>query len=1487
MPRWHIAFSVLCAMLFSGMTVQAQYCTPVTANGCGFGDQITSFSTTGGSTNISNLNSGCSTGNYSFISSQTVTVTTGNSFNFTVQSGPTFSQGQKIWIDWNNDGDFVDTGEDVWTSSTWTTTAQSSSITVPGTIGAGVYRMRVRCSYNSLPTDPCNNQTYGEVEDYLVTVLAPSPNDAFISSFSAPTTVACSLGTTISVNLGSLGANTLTTATIGWSLNGVVQSTTPWTGSLTTGGSDNNIVLSTTASYRIGDVIKAWTSNPNAGTDGNPLNDTATFVVPPLSLVGNFTINSSFPTSGSNFNSFTDAVNLLSTIGVCGNVTFNVAPGTYNEKIVIPAINGSSASASVTFKGNASNNSLVTLQGTGNATLNYIVKLDGADHVRFEDMTLKNQSSFYSRVVEFATGSNYNGLENCSIEGFANITTTSNLAALIYANTTDVKGSQFKSCDLSGGSYSFYWFGTSAVDLEDTDIEDCSMEDFYYMGVYTNYQNGFKVFDCTLETGSAYTFTSYGIYLLNVNGEVVVRANRLNPNTGGFRAPIRGIYVSSVSGSNATPADISNNSVTQIDSTSGSVLYGIYFSNAGFLNIYHNSVYHRSTNASSRAGYFLSGGGNKVRNNVFVENGPGHVIYATSSFSFDSDYNNLYTTTGNVGYFSTNQLSLTDWQNASGFDQNSVSANPNFTGVLTGDLTTCSPDLSAGGVSLLGVVDTDYNGNARDPQTPDIGAYEFQSPEDFAFSSDTAVLCSGSTLLLNGATGGMLNSWSNGSTNSSILVGVPGSVSVTITDACGSFTDTLMVVSSTLSAAVSVSAPISCNGLSDGELTATASGGDAPYNYAWSNGATTDVMGSLGAGTFTVTITDGNGCSATAQSTLLAPSLLGSSIAQTSNLGCTGGATAALNVSGSGGTTPYTYAWSNSGSAAAITGLAAGVYTVTLSDANGCASQSSFAIAPSVPLVSSTTVNAAASCFGSADGVANAQAAGGASPYTYNWSTGNSTSSLNGVLAGNYTVTVTDAQGCTASSTVNITQPAALSVNLSTVTQVSCNGGNDGVAASLASGGTQAYSYSWSNGGSNGIVANLSAGTYSLTLTDANGCTATAATTVTEPTALSASLSSTNETCLGDGNGTANVLAAGGSGTYNYLWSSGAAGANVASLTPGYYTVTITDANGCTQVGNTTVGAGAALPTVNLGADDSFCDGDSYTLNGGGGVISYLWSTGATTSSITAATPGVYWVQVADNQGCTNRDSILLTNWPQFNLNTSSQNVGCELDADGSAVANVSGGAAPITYLWSDANASTTAALNNLESGAYTVTVTDANGCTEVQSATVSFNFPKPVVDLGPAQDFICETYTYTINPTGGFANYLWSNGETTSSIVVATPGIYSVVATDINGCSDVDSIDLVSDPCVGVNQLEEAHLVNFFPNPTNGKLNVQLNGFVGQDLNISIFDLQGRVVHNERLLNLPANYLHFLDLSDQAQGMYVVQLSAEGFSAVERISVK
>jgi hypothetical protein len=636
-----------------------------------------------------------------------------------------------------------------------------------------------------------------------------------------------------------------------------------------------------------------------------------------------------------------------------------------------------------------------------------------------------------------------------------------------------------------------------------------------------------------------------------------------------------------------------------------------------------------------------------------------------------------------------------------------------------------------------------------------------------------------------------------------LFTGLPaGTYSVTVTDnaGCTAIVSGLEINQpAALTMGTTSGTNINCFGGNTGTASAgIVSGGTLPYTYSWNTvpAQFTATATGLVAGTYTVMVTDAGGCTVSGDVTLTEPaSAVALTLINQTNPSCSGGATGSAEVDATGGTAPYSYLWSDGQTTAIVSGLAAGTYQVTATDANGCQSTVTLIITqPNQFVVTATFTNVL--CNGAADGTITATVSGGNAPFTYDIGIANNTTGIfTGLVAGNYIVTATDNGGCTATTAVTIAEPSAI-IASTTSSNVSCFGGSNGGAAIYAVGGTMPYTYTWSNGTTTQNVAGLISGTYTVTVTDANGCTISSGVTISEPSALSLSTVQTDVNCNGGNTGSATVTATGGTAPYFYMWSNGQMTATANNLTAGVYTVVVSDYNGCTQSVVVTINSNSGI-LVNPTAGAIACFGGTTLVSvaptGGTAPYSYSWShdIGNTTDNATVGA-GVYYVTITDSLGCQITYCFIVTQPAQLLCTISNTNVTCNDLADGTATVSTVGGTAPYAYLWS--NGSTDASVSGLTAGTYAVTVTDANGCTSICSVTIT---EPSVLTLGAStSNTSCGTDNGTATAVVGGGtmpySYIWSTGETTASIANLAAGSYTVVVFDANGCGPLSTVVVI-----------------------------------------------------------------------------------------------
>ena len=559
-----------------------------------------------------------------------------------------------------------------------------------------------------------------------------------------------------------------------------------------------------------------------------------------------------------------------------------------------------------------------------------------------------------------------------------------------------------------------------------------------------------------------------------------------------------------------------------------------------------------------------------------------------------------------------------------------------------------------------------------------------------------------------------------------------GTYYVSLNDANGCLATDYISLSEPLALSAQLNSPlayngysISCFGKSDGSILLSSSGGNPPYNYVWSEGSTTINLNGISAGTYSVTITDANGCTVTNQTNLTEPQSLSSTIKLSSFIGgyqvsCYGKADGSIDLGPQGGaSSSYTYLWSNGFTSEDLSGLSAGTYSVVITDLNGCISNNSGVI--SAP--SALTINATAyvfpggnniSCNGSSDGSISLLINGGNIPYTYSWSNGNTTNMISNLLAGNYSVSVLDANLCSNNlSNIQLTQAAVLSSvansSLHNGTNISCKGGSDGDISLVSNGGSKPYSYSLNGGAyqSSGVFSGLKTGNYTLSTKDTNGCISASQINLTEPASLpSANISSSSSTTLCPGDSV--VLSANAANFY--LWSTTESTQSIVVKTSGFYSVTTKDVNSCQAV-SSLIPVSLKNPSnviITPNGPTSFCPGGFVQLSSSS-AVSYQWSNGSTTKSIIASYGGLYSVTTHDSSVCAGKASIVITIFPAPAIPIITQN--------GNMLSSSSANGYQWYFNGSPISGATNQTYQISSSGNYAVSITDINTCSNSSSS--------------------------------------------------------------------------------------------------------------------------------------------------------------------------
>ena len=671
--------------------------------------------------------------------------------------------------------------------------------------------------------------------------------------------------------------------------------------------------------------------------------------------------------------------------------------------------------------------------------------------------------------------------------------------------------------------------------------------------------------------------------------------------------------------------------------------------------------------------------------------------------------------------------------------------------------------------------------------------------------------------------------WSTGAVTTSVTNRPAGAISVTITDAngCSISRNATLTAPAQIQASVSVTPP-AC-GQSNGSATASATGGSAPYTFVWSTGTFSNQLNGISAGNYSLTVTDNAGCSDTENfsiSATLAPTV---NLTVNQQVSCVGGSNGSIQTVVNGGTAPFNFSWNTGAVSSGLSGVQAGNYSLTVTDANGCtASANAVVNQPTALVVSGTVANA--TCGGS-DGSIAAQVSGGTAPYGYSWNTSPAqvSATATGLSPGNYILTVTDANGCSATLNENVQSSGSISASAAVLNQVSCNGGNNGSAQVSVNGGTAPFIYTWSNGASAATAQNLSAGNYSVTVNDANGCVAAASINITEPNIFQVSITSSDINCNGSNNGTASAIGNGGTTPFSFAWSNGEITNSISGLQAGVYSVIATDAAGCVANDMITISEPAAL-SVSANATNVTCNGmanGEISLGITGGQAPYVvsWDDGSISLQRNGLSAGLYAYSLTDASGCFVDEDVEITEPALLEVTGVATNLNCFGSNDGSIDLQITGGREPYSIVWNSGQTLTT--LENLDNGVYSATIQDAAGCQINYSATLTE--PEIISLSSEVTPSSCITSDGTISVTasGGLAPYEYSiDGlpyQSSPNFISLIAGNHAVSIRDAAGCEREEIIAVPSPANLSLTVVQTTDVT--CPGAYDGTAELQING--------------------------------------------------------------
>ncbi len=747
-------------------------------------------------------------------------------------------------------------------------------------------------------------------------------------------------------------------------------------------------------------------------------------------------------------------------------------------------------------------------------------------------------------------------------------------------------------------------------------------------------------------------------------------------------------------------------------------------------------------------------------------------------------------------------------------------------------------------------------------------------------------------ITVSGGTAPYTYSWDSGQTTQDLTNIPAGDYEVTVTDAntC-QFIDSFTVIQPPqLLVSLNSVSGVSCFGDTNGSLTVTASGGYPGYHYELFREQTPgnfvftgDVLNSAGPftvngldpGNYRVTVTDNNGAGIQANSAIIPvnePAALSVSLNSVTNIGCTGQSTGSIDVSVSGGTSPYNYSW-NAGAYTTqdLNNVPAGVYSLTVTDANGCQVSLFPPVQITEPALALSVSNPASSTLfnptfaGASDGSIDISVSGGTGPYNYSWSNGAITQDISGLPEGIYTVTVTDANGCMAMQNYELTEPDPLIAQILVTQGILCNGDTNGSLTVNATGGVTApgneYDFLWTKTGEPGFsettqaISNLTPGEYNVTVTDNNGISVGTSYELVEPTALSFTYNQTNNTCPDTTQGSVEFFPSGGTPPYTYSVNGVdfQAAASFPGLSAGSYTLIVQDANGCTATDAATITEPPSWSVNTLVSEITAFEYDngaiSVTVSGATSPYTYEWFAdngfASTDEDIANLAPGHYTLVIYDanyalsggHVGCTYMQEFTLTEPDLLTVSVVEDvAIACFGATTGTLFADVAGGVPPYQYEWVRVTAGVPAPIgqtlqyaSDLGIGDYQVTITDANGIQVVSSVYTLQQPPQLLIQVDAITDVLCygdATGAIDISILGGTPPYTisWNNGAVSEDIADLTAGSYTVTVTDANSCVAMEQAEVAHvSAALTIDNAVVTNVTSF--GGTNGSISIAFSG--------------------------------------------------------------
>lgn len=1231
-------------------------------------------------------------------------------------------------------------------------------------------------------------------------------------SVPAGATITAGSGTnTITVNWGTASSGDVICTASAGTCDGVSSSlavniTVPATASISYTGTpfcksstSQTVTLTGTGTYTGGTYIASSSNLSINGTTGT--------INPNASLAGTYTVTYTLP-----------AVGGCSTIIATTSVT------------VRPALTATATALNVNCYGDATGDVTLTPGGgTPSYTYNWSNSTTG------QNLSNVVAGNYYVTVTD---------ANSCTVTASATVTQpASALTATITGNNPSCNGSAngSVSASASGGTstYSYLW--------DDPSFQTTSTASNLLAGTYSltiTDLNDCKYYDSQVLTQpSAITIseaTNVNATCGNADGSASVSA------TGGT-SPYTFLWTDGETTNSISNKLAGSYTVTVTDNNSCTNTLSVVIGNASAPTASLDSQTNVLCNGNNTGSATITYSGGTSPYAIIWSSGGSTTTTASSLIAGNysvtvTDVNNCQATV-NIAITQPNALNapITSQTDVNCFGENNGSATISVSGGVTpysyawstgGSTTFTASSLTTGNYS---VTVTDANSCTKVTSVTITEPSQLQS----SLSSQTDVNCNGeyngeATVTVSGGTTPYNYAWSSGGTGLNETGLNAGTYTFTATDNHGCTTslsidiaEPQVLVSSLIS-----STNLTCKNSADGTVTFSVSGGVTPYTILWSDGNTGMSGTNLTAGLYTLTVTDAHSCTDSASVTLTEPLVLNAVISSYSDVNCNGGNDGSATVNVSGGTTPYTYNWSSGGNGATENNLSFGTYTVTVTDVNNCENIVTVDINQPTTLTSSIVINDSINCNGFNNGILSVNYSGGTPPYNIIWSSGGTTDIESNLVAGNYDVSITDANLCTTSASISLPEPEVLNASI-IGTDVKCNGGNDGSADLTVTGGTSPYTFEWSTLETIEDISGLNAANFVVTVTDYYGCTVNTNVNINEPSVLALTPSSTQSSC-GNTDATASVTPSGGTTPYTYFWSNSQTTQSISSLPSGSYSVTVTDNNGCKDsltISISDMGAPVAVATVQSNVSCFGYNDGSATVNvtSGNSPFTYLWSDASAQTNPTAVSliADTYNVTVFDVNNCKTIETITITQPLELINSYIKSDASCNTLNDGSIDLTVTGGNTPYSFIWDDALNSTTEDLSGLTAGNYSVTITDTNGC--ISNSTITINEPDQIIESIAVTNVICNSGkngALDLTVSGGTSpfSFLWndSGNSTIEDLVGLLAGNYSVTITDANNCQTIESAT-ITEPSALVSNISGTDIICYAG--SNGAADLTVSG--------------------------------------------------------------